>query len=439
MSTYYVRKTGNDSSGDGSTGAPWLTIDKAFLTVSAGGGHTVKVGAGTYSENSSTLHYLFLNRAFGDWVIFEPEVPGSTVVITDDGTSANYCVRMRTVSYVRFNNIRFTPGVNKVLGTICTEAGYNYNNIYFSGCTIDLVTGASLTYGILGQIDTTFSLQNFTIDGCSFPITGTDTHTTVYFSRLNAAATLSNLTVKNSTIAAGGANTAMHLRGVTDFLISNCYFSSPSATVLRIGEDANTALRTLSGTVQNCTVQGGTSHCILLGAGCDGVTVTGCTLVGGDIALGVKECTNITLTSNIIAGAANYSLYFKAATAATATGNRITNSSNIRCVKMGIGDSGHKCGTITLTGNTIIAKGAAGIFTWEGDASDTGGCVVDYNAYGIQGVDKFGEVRADLAVLTFAELRAAWAGYGDGSNDLHSRLYNASNIFLLDHHRRSKC
>lgn len=46
--TYYVAKTGNDTTGDGSLSTPWLTIQKAASTVVAG--DTVFVRTGTYQE-----------------------------------------------------------------------------------------------------------------------------------------------------------------------------------------------------------------------------------------------------------------------------------------------------------------------------------------------------------------------------------------------------
>src|SRR6476659_8028000 len=46
--TYYVRKTGNDSSNGTSAATAWLTISKALNSVARG--DTVYVGAGTYRE-----------------------------------------------------------------------------------------------------------------------------------------------------------------------------------------------------------------------------------------------------------------------------------------------------------------------------------------------------------------------------------------------------
>lgn len=48
MTLYYVRKTGSDSNAGTSTGAAWLTVDKAANTVAAG--DTVYIGAGIYRE-----------------------------------------------------------------------------------------------------------------------------------------------------------------------------------------------------------------------------------------------------------------------------------------------------------------------------------------------------------------------------------------------------
>jgi len=46
---YYIATTGNDGTGDGSVGNPWLTLYKATNTVAAGA-HTIHVAAGTYTE-----------------------------------------------------------------------------------------------------------------------------------------------------------------------------------------------------------------------------------------------------------------------------------------------------------------------------------------------------------------------------------------------------
>jgi len=61
--TYYVTKIGNDTSGDGSSGNPWLTISYALTQVSAG--DTINVAAGTYNENITIDKAVTLLSASG--------------------------------------------------------------------------------------------------------------------------------------------------------------------------------------------------------------------------------------------------------------------------------------------------------------------------------------------------------------------------------------
>ncbi len=52
--TYYVRKTGNDGTGDGSIGNPWLTVLHAVTTVTSSG-NLIDVGAGTFLETAQLV------------------------------------------------------------------------------------------------------------------------------------------------------------------------------------------------------------------------------------------------------------------------------------------------------------------------------------------------------------------------------------------------
>lgn len=53
MATYYIATTGNDTTGDGSSGNPWLTLAK-FLSSSTSG-DTCICGAGTYTFATATI------------------------------------------------------------------------------------------------------------------------------------------------------------------------------------------------------------------------------------------------------------------------------------------------------------------------------------------------------------------------------------------------
>src|ERR1035438_2500084 len=59
--TYYVSAGGNDGTGDGSAGNPWLTIQNAVTAVSSGA--TINVAAGTYVENITITQTVTINGA----------------------------------------------------------------------------------------------------------------------------------------------------------------------------------------------------------------------------------------------------------------------------------------------------------------------------------------------------------------------------------------
>ena len=62
--TYYVAKTGNDSD-DGSSGYPWLTVQKAADTLTAG--QTCYIKAGTYNEHITIAN----SGSSGNFIVFE--------------------------------------------------------------------------------------------------------------------------------------------------------------------------------------------------------------------------------------------------------------------------------------------------------------------------------------------------------------------------------
>ncbi len=48
--TYYVSVTGDDTTGNGSTGSPWRTLKKACLQVAADQGNTIQLGVGIFED-----------------------------------------------------------------------------------------------------------------------------------------------------------------------------------------------------------------------------------------------------------------------------------------------------------------------------------------------------------------------------------------------------
>lgn len=53
MATYYIATTGNDSTGAGTSGNPWLTLSKAYTSSTSG--DTISIAAGTYTFATASM------------------------------------------------------------------------------------------------------------------------------------------------------------------------------------------------------------------------------------------------------------------------------------------------------------------------------------------------------------------------------------------------
>lgn len=86
--TYYVAKNGNDTTGDGSSGSPWKTIQKGVNALSAGAGDTLIVRDGVYSDENAgtvdttnTVQIPYSARGTsGAWTTIKAENPGGAVL-----------------------------------------------------------------------------------------------------------------------------------------------------------------------------------------------------------------------------------------------------------------------------------------------------------------------------------------------------------------------
>lgn len=420
MANYFVRKTGNDSTGDGSTGNPWLTVTKALATISAAGNHVVNVGDGTYNENTTGLNFLYITQAFSAYVTIQAESGILGNVIISSNGAAVYAIRLNGAKFIKFQNIVFTPNVDITEAVVFFQDS-NIDHIQLIDCNIIVRSVAAATkYGVRFTTAGTNVVDTILFQNVTVTQTGPDPVDGLRLFPLAGTATFSNVTVRNCTVNV--VTRAMIFNGATNFLVDGGSFISSTSISVSCGLDAATGGLATSGVIQNAYIQSISSHALLIGNGSNGVTATGNNVVGGNDGLVVKECANAVVTNNIVNGGTDNALYFKAATACMATGNRVINSVG-NCVKCGPGDTANKSGTVTFTHNTVLGSGTSGIYSWADSTGDSGGCVVDYNSYVPIGSAKFGAVRADASVLDLAELRAAWAGYGDGSNDSHSGLY----------------
>ncbi len=137
MASYYIATTGNDSTGTGTSGNPWLTISKAFSSSAVN--DTINVAAGTYTMLDQTFTSTrTIIGAAATTTIFD----GAAAAVTWQG------------SYI-ISNLTFTNISQGSTGAgIFTDTGgsdiISFTNCIFraisigpSGSTISVFAGAS--------------------------------------------------------------------------------------------------------------------------------------------------------------------------------------------------------------------------------------------------------------------------------------------------------
>lgn len=493
MANYYVRTDGNDTTGDGSTGTPWATLTKALgaTGVPTPGGHTLWVGSGTYAEND----YLTIGRFFLAEVIVRSESGNPADVIIRGSSNATYNtfiqsnnLTIRDVTLARrvatnASAVRIHSGVNlkfinciiqpttsadtNVLFDASVQNTYTMSGVTFQDCVFNATAGRSLNLvcnatstmtGIVVQnctmtagtyaIYASLNIGTISIAGGTYAATsnyalyarqvGALTITGGTFtSSANAAivvdpnaVAMSAVTISGATVTAP-ASTGLSLTGpITALAISGGTYSAAAA--ISIGVDG-VGTAAIAGTVSGVNVASTTSHNLLIGGGCDGITVNSCTLSGGDNTLVLKECTNVTVTNNTLSGN-GVGINCKGATSLTITNNRLTYTTTagyaFQVQADTTPDPDVKCQNVTFIHNTITVSNAADALLWGDDDDDAGGGVCDYNVYRIIPNGVWGSVRG-TTVSSLAELRAAWDTYENPGNDEHSRVGGGSSILRI--------
>lgn len=127
--TYYVATTGNDTTGTGTIGAPWLTVAKGLRSLSAG--DTLYIRAGTYVVSS--VYGNVAGDSYGggaaSWAGATSirNYPGETVVVQSRGFNMDHSISTGGISYIiwegdsRSNFIFERTGSNN-------DSGFRVNN-----------------------------------------------------------------------------------------------------------------------------------------------------------------------------------------------------------------------------------------------------------------------------------------------------------------------
>jgi hypothetical protein len=128
----HVSKSGNDGSGDGSYGSPYLTISHAYDQVASGGGVTVWVNEGTYAENDGNGYFLKASDTYTAPLVIQA-VPNNRVVWT--AASSSYILRFNgSNSNVVFKGIEFVPLSGTTTFLYANSGGGSISNFSFIEC-----------------------------------------------------------------------------------------------------------------------------------------------------------------------------------------------------------------------------------------------------------------------------------------------------------------
>ena len=246
--TYYVRKTGNNSNAGTSPASAWLTIDKAADTAVAG--DVVYVGAGTYSEQVTPSQ----DGTAASPIRFVADTTGAmsgdagSVIVMFTAPS----LELSQDDYLSFVNFRFTAS--------------NQDVVRFSqsvGCSlVDCEIYSAPNTGV--EIDTNSSVS---LVGCTVRNSG---HEGITLSS-NCSVTLTECIIRNNardgirpdhTNAVVNATRCMIYSNGQDGVeidrgsvtLTNCLLHSNSINGIRVGSHASAAL-----TAWHCTLSGNSS------------------------------------------------------------------------------------------------------------------------------------------------------------------------------------
>jgi hypothetical protein len=130
---YWVAKTGNDTTGNGTKAAPYLTIEKAYKTVASGSTIYVKSGVYTEEYNGTTIRYFYVDRD-GTWTIkgiglTEIKTVGITAVIRIVGGITNWYNLILNGENTDTDIINFFTATNAAYTYKCYFKGAATNNI----------------------------------------------------------------------------------------------------------------------------------------------------------------------------------------------------------------------------------------------------------------------------------------------------------------------
>lgn len=416
MANYFVRKTGNDTTGDGSTGNPWLTISKAYSVVVSG--DTVKVGAGTYAESTGGVGYLSLTRDFASLgITIESESGLNDVIIT--GTSGNHnTLPSGTTRYTTFRNVTFACRVGSLYAFAVNATIFGgLQTFTFENCLFTADIGTT-SYPLYLLATNSGGTLNYTFTGCTFDQPGSVPVAAIEFL---AAQTNTYTFSFNNCIVNAPATRAIRieLAGAPTLNINGGKWTAGGVgkICLMIGKDGSTGNGITGGTIQSAEFYCTVSHTVLLGAGCNNLIFRNNRVRGGDHAIVMKKCLNCQVISNEAFGGTHDVVLLKGATSSIFRGNTvIVTGTNAAAISNYDGDATFTTSGSTVEDNRLITSHAQAMAIEWHASGDSGGNVVNRNTYDVRS-GNYGTVLGSASIASLAALRTAWASYATAGND----------------------
>jgi len=427
MANIFVRTTGNDTTGNGSSGTPYATLVKA-LTVAVAGDRIV-MGSGTYAENSGS-GYLQLTTTFASYVVVTSETGKAEDVIITSASLATQAFGVGNCSYVVFDKVTIRSfGVIDATSNCAVRFLGAASNIRFVECIFDVIsTSAAVATAITSSWDSAAAtVSNIDFIDCKVKQTGQYPCRGVYLQASFAGTNISKVRFIGCRVDVG--HDALFMSGITNLEVIDNKFISWSREVggqgIRIGIDGSTGANT-TGFVTGNTVVATTGHAAVIGAGCSDIHVHRNTFYGGDHSgngqgLVVKNTTGGRITDNIVYGGALSGLYLKAAQGMLIEGNTVYNRySTSSALRAGLNNENNSKISKNVVRDNIFYANVGTLISWDGASGDAGGNVVDQNVYNLAGSATWGSVRG-TTIASLAALKAAWNGYDRPGNDNNSR------------------
>lgn len=432
--TYYVATTGNDTTGDGSSGTPWASIQKAVNTISENTAHTVLVAAGTYAE--TTNNYLYINRAL------QVTIRANGGAVTLSTANTDQVVRLHTgmdsgTVYVVLDGVTLTP--QTAAGTGAVYVSSLTCPLTLRNCTVN-PSGTAIRYAASASATATrtLAIEDSTLNaGTAYGLNVEDAASIV----IDGSTISSTSQAVYARATNAGSNPCSVLLKITDStlgqgILAETYWDSVliAGNTIAINKASGSTVGIAIGTdtANNATPIGRTriagnsvsyigaanSHGILIGPGCLGADVIGNTVVGADIGIVVKGDCTVTdklascgkIVGNKVYGPRG--IYLKGSSKNLVSHNTVVVTAGSGTASLEL-ESETRTASYTSTDNTVVENifDAAGVAGYAiRDYANSGVNVRNVYDYNVLRAGTGGVFRVQATeYASLAALQAAWA------------------------------